>query len=132
MALRQPLNLSVTSYAAAASSELSYDSGPIRMGRRRPKVGNLSAGFYDQGHVQYYKSVFDSSAATSSAGRRMTVMSGKEVKSVKEKSLKKTKKQQLKLLKGLSRDLSTFSQMGFGLDSDGTLLDQIKGNMITV
>ncbi|KAH6763917.1 hypothetical protein C2S52_012795 [Perilla frutescens var. hirtella] len=135
MALRQPLNFPTATYAAVASSsskELRNSSGFVRLGRRRPKNGILASGFCDQGHVQYYKSSIESSAATAAeGGRRMTVMSGKEVKSGKEKSPKKMKKKQLKLLKGLSRDLSTFSQMGFGLDSDGALLDQVKGNMIT-
>lgn len=115
--------------------ESKISSGLVRFRRRRDQNGVLSTGFCDQGHLQYYKSSFGSSAAAveeAAAGKRMSVVSGKGVKSEKEKSLKKTKKKQLKLLKGLTKDLSTFSQMGFGLDSDGKLLDQIKGNMISV
>lgn len=124
MALQQPIRFS------SASKELRDSSGLIRLRRRRPNSGVLSSGFCDRGHLQYYKS---SSAAAAEevavSGRRMSV---KEVKSGKEeKSVKKMKKKQLKLLKGLSKDLSTFSQMGFGLDNHGALLDQIKGNMIT-
>ncbi|XP_057797547.1 diacylglycerol O-acyltransferase 3 [Salvia miltiorrhiza] len=142
MSLRQPLRFPPTGCAAAAtaasssSKELRDSSGLVRLRRRRPRHGVLSTGFRDLGHLQYYKSSFDSAAVTAAeeteSGGRMSVMSGKEVKSGKEeKSVKKMKKKQLKLVKGLSRDLSTFSQMGFGLDSAGALLDQIKGNMIT-
>lgn len=120
--------------------ESNISSGLVRFRRRRDQNGILSSGFCDQGHLQYYKSSFGSSATAAAAeaaaadGKRMSVVSGKGVKSEKEKekSLKKTKKKQLKLLKGLTKDLSTFSQMGFGLDSDGKLVDQIKGNMISV
>jgi hypothetical protein len=61
----------------------------------------------------------------------MTVRSGKQEKAAKDRSPKKMKKKQMKLLKGLTRDLSTFSQMGFGPESDGALVDQVKGNMIS-
>lgn len=136
MALRQPLRFPTTAAAAAASSSLKESrssSGVVTFRRRRDQNGVLSSGFCDQGHLQYYKSSFGSSAVEeAAAGRRLSVRSGKEVKSEKEKSLKKTKKKQLKLLKGLTKDLSTFTQMGFGLDSDGKLLHQIKGNMISV
>lgn len=40
-------------------------------------------------------------------------------------------KKKLKLLKGLSKDLSTFSQMGFAVDQDQNLLDQVRGKMIS-
>lgn len=127
MALRQPFGCSSSSYSvspASYSKELRTSYGSISMGRRRPATEILSSGFCDQGHLQYYNSNF---------GGMMTVMSGKQEKSTKDNSPKKMKKKkQLKLLKGLSRDLSTLSQMGFGLDSDGPLLDQVKGNMISV
>lgn len=138
MALQQPIRFSSAAAAPSSSNELRDSSGLIRLRRRRPTSGVLSSGFCDRGHLQYYKSSSGCSAAAAEeeeavSGRRMSVISGKEVKSGKEeKSVKKMKKKQLKLLKGLSRDLSTFSQMGFGLDSDGALLDQIKGNIITV
>lgn len=41
-------------------------------------------------------------------------------------------KKKLKLLKGLSKDLSTFSGMGFTLDHDHDLLAQVRGKMISV
>lgn len=41
-------------------------------------------------------------------------------------------KKKLKLLKGLSKDLSTFSQMGFAVDQDQNLLTQVRGKMISV
>lgn len=40
-------------------------------------------------------------------------------------------KKKLKLLKGLSKDLSTFSQMGFAVDRDQNLLAQVRGKMIS-
>lgn len=40
-------------------------------------------------------------------------------------------KKKLKLLKGLSKDLSTFSQMGFAVDQDQNLLSQVRGKMIS-
>ncbi|KAL9410026.1 hypothetical protein AB3S75_043895 [Citrus x aurantiifolia] len=40
-------------------------------------------------------------------------------------------KKKLKLLKGLSKDLSTFSQMGFAVDQDQNLLAQVRGKMIS-
>ncbi|KAG8365516.1 hypothetical protein BUALT_Bualt18G0113100 [Buddleja alternifolia] len=92
---------------------------------RRPRREVLKSGFYDQGHLKYY----NCNCGPNSAGG-MSVISDK-MKGVK----KMKKKKQLKLLKGLSKDLSTFSQMGFGLDFDSdenrALVDQIKGNMIS-
>ncbi|KAG6423644.1 hypothetical protein SASPL_114046 [Salvia splendens] len=129
MALQQPIRFPNTAAASSSTKELgNYAGNLVRLRRGRTKNRVLSSGFGDRGHLQYYNSSFDSEEGVS--GRRMSVMNGKEVKSVKEKSVKKMKKQ-LKLLKGLSRDLSTFSQMGFGMDSDSSLVDQIKGNMIT-
>ncbi|KAL3615112.1 hypothetical protein CASFOL_040773 [Castilleja foliolosa] len=126
--LRQPLRFSSSSYAATAaapfSAELKTSSVSIDVRRRRP--GILTSGFCDQGHVKYYNSNFAPSSS---------MISGKKEKEIKarddDKASKKMKKKQLKLLKGLSRDLSTFSQIGFGLDSDGALLDQVQGNMIS-
>ena len=50
------------------------------------------------------------------------------------KANKKNLKKRLKLLKGLSsKDLSSFSHLGFGLDPhDHGLVDQVKGQMISV
>ncbi|KAK2645282.1 hypothetical protein Ddye_020477 [Dipteronia dyeriana] len=49
----------------------------------------------------------------------------------KNKKEKGALKKKLKLLKGLSKDLSTFSGMGFTVDHDNDLLDQVQGQMIT-
>ncbi|KAL1562653.1 diacylglycerol O-acyltransferase 3-like [Salvia divinorum] len=130
MALQQPIRFANAAVNSSSTKEVGNSAGNlVRLRRGRTKNRVLSSGFCDRGHLQYYSSGFDSGEGVS--GRRISVMNGKEVKSVKEKSVKKMKKKQLKLLKGLSRDLSTFSQMGFGLDSDSSLVDQIKGNMIT-
>jgi hypothetical protein len=40
-------------------------------------------------------------------------------------------KKKLKLLKGLTKDLSAFSGIGFGLDSEAGLGDQVQGSMIS-
>ncbi|KAI3466712.1 hypothetical protein Pfo_023375 [Paulownia fortunei] len=130
---RQPLRFSSSCYSAAApssSKELRTFSASVMMGRRRPATEILSSGFCDQGHLQYYNSNFGPSSSSAAAGI-MAIISGKQDKTTKDKASKKMKKKQLKLLKGLSRDLSTFSQMGFGLDSDGALLDQVRGSMIS-
>ncbi|GFP79743.1 hypothetical protein PHJA_000117900 [Phtheirospermum japonicum] len=131
--LRQPLRFPSSSYAAAApsSSELKTSTASIVFRRRRPAPsGILSSGFCDQGHVKYYNSNF---APSSSTAAMMSAIGGKKEKARDDKASKKMKmkKKQLKLLKGLSRDLSNFSQIGFGLDSDGALLDQVKVNMIS-
>lgn len=122
IAVRQPA-IGFLSSCYSAAPELRISSASVVVGRRSQI---LSSVFCDQGHLQYYNS---NSAASELMVK--TRISGKQEKATKDKSPKKLKKKQLKLLKGLSKDLSTFSQMGFGLDSEG-LVDQIKGNMITV
>lgn len=77
-------------------------------------------GFCDDGHLQYYSSVIR-------CGGGALKEKEKEL-SCKEKKMKK----RLKLLKGLSKDISMFSDMGFGLDPDHGLADQVKGKMISV
>ncbi|KAK6154751.1 hypothetical protein DH2020_008999 [Rehmannia glutinosa] len=134
--LRQPLRFSSSSYSGStgvpsSSKELRTSSGSIFVGRRRRACGMISSVFCDQGHVKYYSSNFGVSSATGAETGMMTTISGKKEKTTKDKSPKKMKKKQLKLLKGLSRDLSTFSQIGFGLDTEGALVDQVKGNMIS-
>ncbi|KAK3188853.1 hypothetical protein Dsin_028414 [Dipteronia sinensis] len=49
----------------------------------------------------------------------------------KNKKEKGAIKKKLKLLKGLSKDLSTFSGMGFTVDHNNDLLAQVQGQMIT-
>ncbi|CAL0330240.1 unnamed protein product [Lupinus luteus] len=76
--------------------------------RRRVMMG--SSGFCDQGHLKYYSPI-------RSGGKDK----GTSVLTVKKK---------LKLLKGLSKDLSLFSQLGFDLDPQKrALLDDLQGNL---
>ncbi|BFG14776.1 hypothetical protein CerSpe_010500 [Prunus speciosa] len=77
--------------------------------RTRRFRGQLNSGFCDDGHVQYYH-----------VGPRCGCMKEKEIK------------KKLKLLKGLSKDLSASSQMGFGpLDSQEGLVAQFQGKLIS-
>ncbi|XP_060173955.1 diacylglycerol O-acyltransferase 3-2 [Lycium barbarum] len=77
-----------------------------------------SCGFYDEGYLEYYY--------YSSSGR---VRCGKKEKD--DVALKKTKKK-MKLLKGLTRNLSNLSEMGFGFGSDNiALVDQVQGKTIS-
>ncbi|XP_073132420.1 diacylglycerol O-acyltransferase 3 [Henckelia pumila] len=90
----------------------------------------VSPGFYDNGCLQYYYSRGGkSSCEVSSVG---VIRCEKAVKENKG-PMKMKRKKQMKLLKGLSRDLYAFSQMGFGLDSnlDQDLLHQVKGSTIS-
>ncbi|KAL7102836.1 hypothetical protein ACP275_08G143100 [Erythranthe tilingii] len=119
--LRQPIGLSSSGYSAAVAPPPSSKTSSAFIAMRRGEI--LSSGFCDQGHLQYYYNSCNV-GPTSSSSSRMSV------KQEKEKSPKKMKKKQLKLLKGLSRDLSNFSQIGFGLDSDG-LIDQVKGKTLS-
>lgn len=73
-------------------------------------------GFSDTGHLEYYNYNNKSSGI---------IRCGKK-ENIKEKEAKKVKNK-LKLLKGLSKDLSTFTNMGFGFNSD-----EVKGSTITV
>ncbi|XP_075509059.1 diacylglycerol O-acyltransferase 3-like [Primulina tabacum] len=87
-------------------------------------------GFYDHGSVQYYHNRSGkSSCQVSSMGAIRCEKVAKEDKGPMKMKMKK----QMKLLKGLSRDLYAFSQMGFGLDSnlDQDLLHQVKGTTIS-
>lgn len=72
--------------------------------------GQSNYGFCDDGHVQYYH-----------VGPRCGCKKEKEIK------------KKLKLLKGLSKDLSASSQMGVGpLDSQKGLVAQFQGKLISV
>ncbi|KAE9601546.1 hypothetical protein Lal_00040678 [Lupinus albus] len=76
--------------------------------RRRVMIG--SSGFCDEGHIKYYSPI-----------RSGCKDKGNSVITVKKK---------LKLLKGLSKDLSMFSQLGFDLDPQKrALLDDLQGNL---
>lgn len=86
--------------------------------KQTPSVKSIVAStgfdqFSDKSHLQYYSSP------------KMAVKE-KEVASKKKEVKKK-----LKLLKGLSKNLSTFSDMGFGLNPDDGLDHQVKGQMIS-
>ncbi|KAL3827910.1 hypothetical protein ACJIZ3_016712 [Penstemon smallii] len=99
--------------SSCRTRELQSSSSLVSMGRR----------FCDEGHLKYYYNC-----------DRSVIRSEKQDVMIKDKGLKKMekkKKKQLKLLKELSRDLSTFSHIGFGLDCDRTLVDQINGNDIS-
>lgn len=101
------------SHYSASSSSLSIPCrGKSGFSSRRRKM----CGFSDTGHLEYYNYNNKSSEI---------IRCGKK-ENIKEKETKKIKNK-LKLLKGLSKDLSTFSNMGFGFNSD-----EVKGNtMIT-
>lgn len=76
-----------------------------------------NSGFYDNGHLQYYY-----------MGPRC---GGKKEKEM-EKGSAVTAKKKLKLLKGLTKDLSRFSDMGFGLDTDDGLVAQVQRKAMSV
>ncbi|XP_057476128.1 diacylglycerol O-acyltransferase 3-like [Actinidia eriantha] len=80
-------------------------------------------GFSDKAHLQY----------DSTTPPQIQIRCGAKLKEKDTpKANKKNVKKRLKLLKGLSKDLSTFSHLGFGLDPhDHGLLDQVKGQMIS-
>ncbi|XP_058212275.1 diacylglycerol O-acyltransferase 3 [Rhododendron vialii] len=101
-------------------------------GSRRRRVRVTNSGFSDMGHIQYYSS-------EPTTWGRIRCGSGKiDMKNIakdKDKDMikdekKMMKKKRLKLVKGLSRDLSMFSDLGFVLDNHG-LDDQLKGNIIS-
>lgn len=120
--LGQSLPFSSSCYYAPAK-ELHTSSCKLAVvGRRRtPAIGILSSEFSDRDHLQYYNCKNSGSYPSSAAAGMGAAMEGKD-RAVK----KMKKKKQLKLVKELSRDLSTFSQIGFGLDADGALVDQVK------
>ncbi|KAM7484890.1 hypothetical protein LguiA_000899 [Lonicera macranthoides] len=72
----------------------------------------LGPGFCDMVHEQYY------------SASRPTIRCGG---GKKEKEMKMKKK--VKLLKGLSKNLSNLPAIGFGLDPDHDLADQVKGKI---
>lgn len=76
----------------------------------RKSVAVCDGGFVDKSHLEYYN------------GPRMVV---------NEKDVKKEMKKKLKVLKGLSKNLSTFSELGFCLNVESGLDQQIKGQMIS-
>ncbi|GAB4859003.1 hypothetical protein Ancab_010474 [Ancistrocladus abbreviatus] len=90
--------------------ELKFSAREVRKGK--------FYGYADKGHLEYYY------------GKRLTVCGERkerEGNGGKGVSLKK----RMKLVKGLVKDLSAFSELGFGLDSDTGLGDDDKGKMIS-
>ncbi|KAL2548594.1 hypothetical protein Fot_10124 [Forsythia ovata] len=100
-----------SNYSASSSSLSIPGHGNSGFSLRPSK----NCGFSDTGHLEYYNYNNKSSAI---------IRCGKK-ENIKEKETKKIKNK-LKLLKGLSKDLSMFSTMGFRLNSD-----EVKGNTIT-
>ncbi|XP_071692981.1 diacylglycerol O-acyltransferase 3 [Rutidosis leptorrhynchoides] len=89
--------------------------GSVGFKQQKPNRKSVvaSVGFSDKSHVEYY-----------SGPPRMAV---KEMETKKKEMKKK-----MKLLKGLSKNLADFSEMGFGLNLDhGSLDQQVKGHMIS-
>lgn len=82
----------------------------VSLRTRRPRR-HLNSGFSDDGHLQYYQ------AGSMCGGMKE-----------KEKEIKK----KVKLLKGLSKDLAAYSQMGFGpFGSQEGLVAQLQGKLIS-
>ncbi|KAL2525722.1 hypothetical protein Adt_10776 [Abeliophyllum distichum] len=100
------------SHYSASSSSLSIPGHGNSWFSLRPRK---ICGFSDAGHLEYYNYNNKSSGI---------IRCGKK-ENIKEKETKKIKNK-LKLLKGLSKDLSMFSTMGFRLNSD-----EVKGDTIT-
>lgn len=76
--------------------------------------------FCDDGHLEYYNKSL-----------KMIRCGGVKEKEKELESKEKMMKKKLKLLKGLSKNISMFSGMGFGLDSDVGLAGEVKGQMIS-
>ncbi|XP_050117939.1 diacylglycerol O-acyltransferase 3-like isoform X1 [Malus sylvestris] len=82
----------------------------VSLRTRKPRR-HLNSGFSEDGHLQYYQG-------------------GPMCGGMKEKA--KEIKKKVKLLKGLSKNLAAYSQMGFGpLDSQEGLVDQLQGKLIS-
>ncbi|XP_068660484.1 diacylglycerol O-acyltransferase 3-like [Aristolochia californica] len=71
----------------------------------------VSSAFPDDGHMRNYGS---------------PICGGKKEKKEESKAIKK----KLKLLKGLKKDLSAFSGIGFGLEEDAGMVGEVKGKLI--
>ncbi|XP_050117940.1 diacylglycerol O-acyltransferase 3-like isoform X2 [Malus sylvestris] len=83
----------------------------VSLRTRKPRR-HLNSGFSEDGHLQYYQG-------------------GPMCGGMKEKA--KEIKKKVKLLKGLSKNLAAYSQMGFGpLDSQEGLVDQLQGKLISL
>ncbi|XP_059636778.1 diacylglycerol O-acyltransferase 3 [Cornus florida] len=117
------------SFAKPFSPGASIDVGAMFSGNSRLMGCRVStgpikiSGFSDDGHVKYYYG--SSPAIRCGCGKRE-----KEEGSSGTATVKKLKKK-MKLLKGLSKDLSKFSDMGFGLGPGDGLVGEVKGKMIS-
>ncbi|XP_076951143.1 diacylglycerol O-acyltransferase 3-like [Bidens hawaiensis] len=100
---RQSAGFSSTAADVSISRQSIIKPNSIRVKERKWAGGLVVSGEYsDKGHLQYYEGI-------------------------KKKEVKK----KLKLLKGLSKNLNTFTEMGFCLDPDSDLDQQVKGKMIS-
>ncbi|KAF6167206.1 hypothetical protein GIB67_029844 [Kingdonia uniflora] len=87
-------------------------------------LGLSSNGFADHGHLKYY-CVAPRCGAAKKKDKKEKGMK------MKEKSEMGTLKKKLKLIKGLSRDLSMFSSMGFGVEAEQGFVGEIKEKKIS-
>ncbi|MCD7448083.1 hypothetical protein HAX54_038177 [Datura stramonium] len=104
------------SCSKSAMLSLCSSMGKQELGANLRSMKLMGSGFCDEGYLEYY-----------SSGRGGRIRCGKKEKDL---ALKKTKKK-MKLLKGLSRDLSNLTEMGFGFGSDIALVDQVQGKTIS-
>ncbi|XP_077232661.1 diacylglycerol acyltransferase [Tasmannia lanceolata] len=82
----------------------------------KPIYSCVGCEFSDEGHRQYYESV----------------RSGGKKKEKKDKILGADMvKKRLKLIKGLTKDLSVFYEMGFGGQNGEDLVEEVRGKMIS-
>ncbi|OVA16631.1 hypothetical protein BVC80_1543g65 [Macleaya cordata] len=99
---------------------LSFDAGnqfPVDSKisvKPRKFPGISTSGFSDQGHLQYYVSP--------KSGTKKKEKKNLEMATIKKK---------LKLVKGLSKDLSMFSSLGFGLETEDGLISEVKGKNLS-
>ncbi|KAL5981686.1 hypothetical protein ACLOJK_015749 [Asimina triloba] len=75
--------------------------------------------FSDDGHSRYYASAIISPTC---GGKKKEKEKCSEAKEIKKR---------MKLIKGLSKDLSAFSGMGFGIETVEGLTGEVKGKMIS-
>ncbi|XP_076928304.1 diacylglycerol O-acyltransferase 3-like [Bidens hawaiensis] len=101
---RQSPCFSSTAADVSISRQSIIKPNSIRVKQRKFQSGFVVSGEYsDKGHLQYYEGI-------------------KKKKEVKKK---------LKVLKGLSKSLNTFTKLEFCLDPDSGLDQQVKGKMIS-
>lgn len=81
----------------------------------------MDSGFCEKGHLQYYH-----------VGPRCAEKKEKEKDKCSALGSALTSKKKLKLFKGLAEDLSKFSDMGFGLDSENGLADGLQQKVLSV